>query len=164
MQEGKEKSKYLTTTFMSRIKKIRLHIFCILLLQSVSCISQNHNKNILTFGSWQIFDYKFGNISSITQEEAKKFIGKEIKFQKSFIVYLSDSSFNPVYSYRKEHAKEFLFGDYNVKSKDLSIKLDSVIVVDIACEKNNYYDFIIINPRLILYNIEGVFFSLKPVY
>ena len=95
-------------------------LFTIILIVSIlsACdvssleISENitapKNRDLPIYGEWLIEDYKLTTISTMTEDEAKNYIGAKVIFHDK-LVYVGDSYFlNPTFKLKNVNAKDYL--------------------------------------------------------
>jgi len=145
----------------------RVLIYMLSLFVTVSCNGQGNSiqwVNNQIIGKWEIVDYKPGNITALTNDEAEKYIGKTVRLNNKYMVYFGDSVNTPKYEFRKEAATPFLYENYKINKNLLAIEKDSVVVFDITSNEKTYHDVIFVSSEKLIYNIDGMFFILKKVY
>lgn len=72
-------------------------------------------------------------ISALSDEEAKKFIGKYILLQSNIVVILGDTCTQPDYRIQKKNTNDYL-KQYKVPGSAVGIKSDSIYSIDVKCK------------------------------
>lgn len=152
-------------------KYIMLILLILFASLAVSCnvddiqISENiaAPENILSpiSGTWLIEDYKISSTSTMDEEMAKSYIGREALFDKKMVSITDNYCFEPSYKIKNVNTKDYLIYQYKVSPEFLNIGKDEIQIVSIIGQEQFYYEFIKVSENAIIMNIEGVFFYLN---
>lgn len=150
-------------------------LFTIILIVSIlsACdvssleISENitapKNRDLPIYGEWLIEDYKLTTISTMTEDEAKNYIGAKVIFHDK-LVYVGDSYFlNPTFKLKNVNAKDYLTYHYKTNPEFLHIGEEKVQVISISDKEQFFNEFIKVSEDVAIVNIDGVFFYLRKV-
>lgn len=134
--------------------KIFLSLFIGVLFVFQSCKAENN-----LYGKWIIYKYVGGNISALSEDDAKSYIDMEFDFQPDYALINGEKFSNPKYEYRDEQALDYLFYNYKINKELIGIKDDILKVLDVSASNQVPYELFIIEDKLVI-NIDGVFFFL----
>lgn len=121
------------------------------------------------YGNWLINrTVAFGKVSSLSDEEINELIGCSVEYSSNTAKFGNDICKNPVY--KKSIISETNFFENNgyTTFKELGLQGDSVTMVEIFCEKEDYSNFwytiggrfFVKDNNTLITNYEGVFFEL----
>ncbi len=151
---------------MKTINSIKKIVYLLLPFVSWSCveIKDNQSPSKYIMKEWQISDYKFSGISALTTEEADKYIGQKIKLDSNYVIYFNDSISYPKYEFKRVESNSFFHEGYKTNKDVFSVNVDSLLVFDIICENEGYYNIVFVEEQnILIQNIDGVFFILTPL-
>jgi hypothetical protein len=132
-------------------------------------INSQSQTNEDLYGNWLIKrTVAFGKVSSLSDEDINKLIGKRIEYSPNKASFGNDICENPKYKKSIISEKDFFENNGYTSFKELGLQGDSVIMVEIFCEKEDYSNFwYTIGGRIfekdkntLIANYEGVFFEL----
>ncbi len=117
------------------------------------------------YGEWIIYKYVGGNISALSEDDAKSYLDMEFDFQLDYALINGQKFSNPKYEYRDEQALNYLFYNYKINKELIGIKEDILKVLDVSVSNQVLHELFIVKDKLVV-NIDGVFFFLtkKAVY
>ncbi|MCW3104332.1 MAG: hypothetical protein JWO09_2772 [Bacteroidetes bacterium] len=127
----------------------------------------------MLYGQWKITHYTGGNITAITDEQAKEYVGKQMLLGSAMAVILGDSCKSPSYESHKEKAGPYFYANYKVDKKLLDLEEDEVQVVSLTCRTKPVYskedspnfnfDLIIKDKTTVIVAINGFFFYFEKI-
>ena len=118
------------------------------------------------FGTWQIVGSRFGDGISVGSRDAKKLLGKRIRFSVDRASLGSDRCSSAVYESRRIAKEEFVM-EFKTSLRSIGIKSNHVDVLTVRCGNNHW-----VAPGGLLLKLpggsmltlwDGVFFVLKKV-
>lgn len=122
-------------------------------------------KNIMPpiYGEWIIEDFKIGNYSTMDEDMAKSYLGKEVFFHKDLAAIGEEYCIEPIYKIKNVDPVDYLIYQYKTNPKFLNIDKDEIQIISIMSKEQFFYEFIKESDDTIIANIDGVFFYLKLV-
>ncbi len=122
-------------------------------------------KNIMPplYGEWVIKDYRIGNISTMDEETAMSYLGKEVLFHKDLVAIGDEYCMDPIYKIKNVNPVDYLIYQYKTSPKFLDIDKDEIQIVSVMSNEQFFYEFIKESEDTIIVNIDGVFFYLELV-
>jgi hypothetical protein len=126
-----------------------------ILVVSQACKAENN-----LYGKWIIYKYVSGNISALSEDDAKAYINMEFNFQANYALIHGNKCDNPKYECREERALDYLYYNYKISKEHIGIKEDILKIWEVSCLNQVPSDFFINEDELVT-NINGVFFFLK---
>lgn len=128
-------------------------------------ISENieapRNMDLPIEGRFIIEDYKISTTSTMTEEDAKTFIGKEAVFNENLVSIGDDYCYEPNYKIKNVEANDYLIYYYRTNPELLNITDEMIQVVSVSGVDQFFNDFIKISEETVIVNIDGVFFFLN---
>lgn len=125
------------------------------------------------YGRWKITRYVGGNITAITDEQAKEYTGREMLLRKDLAVILGDSCKSPSYTMHAEKSESYFYTNYKVNKSLLKIAKEEVQVVSLVCKTKPVYakedspnfnfDLVIKDESTVIVAINGFFFYFEKV-
>jgi len=154
------------------MKKLTLTIIIVILAAFISAcsvdnmeISENieapRNMNLPIEGRYIIEDYKLSAISTMTEEDAKAFLGREAIFNENLVSIGDDYCYEPNYKIKNVEAKDYLIYYYKTNPELLNITDETIQIVSVSGVEQFFNDFIRISEETVIVNIDGVFFFLN---
>lgn len=154
------------------MKKLTLTIIIVILAAFISAcsvdnmeISENieapRNMNLPIEGRYIIEDYKLSAISTMTEEDAKAFLGREAIFNENLVSIGDDYCYEPNYKIKNVEAKDYLIYYYKTNPELLNITDETIQIVSVSGVQQFFNDFIRISEETVIVNIDGVFFFLN---
>lgn len=154
------------------MKKLTLTIIIVILAAFNSAcsvdnmeISENieapRNMNLPIEGRYIIEDYKLSAISTMTEEDAKAFLGREAIFNENLVSIGDDYCYEPNYKIKNVEAKDYLIYYYKTNPELLNITDETIQIVSVSGVQQFFNDFIRISEETVIVNIDGVFFFLN---
>lgn len=154
------------------MKKLTLTIIIVILAAFISAcsvdnmeISENieapRNMNLPIEGRYIIEDYKLSAISTMTEEDAKAFLGREAIFNENLVSIGDDYCYEPNYKIKNVEAKDYLIYYYKTNPELLNITDETIQIVSVSGVEQFFNDFIRISEETVIANIDGVFFFLN---
>lgn len=131
-------------------------------------------ENADFYGTWEIKKkIAFGRIYELSDEQINDLIGEKIEYSPNFIKFGKDIFRNPKYSRYVVPEKEFFNNNGYTDFKEVGLKGNSVIMIDVECDKEDednfrysflfVKDFFIKDKDTLIASQGGVFFELKRV-
>ena len=122
------------------------------------------NNTILPIsGEWIIEDYKFGSISSMDEETAESYIGKEVLFHQKLVAIGDDYCLDPSFKIKNVNTSDYLIYQYKTNPEFLNIEQDEIQIVSVVSKEQFFNEFIKESEERVIVNIDGVFFYLNKV-
>ncbi len=162
---------------MNRILITSLFLYTTIGFFNNKSIKAGYNKRstqtdtVSIYGSWKIISYTPGYISALTDEEAKKYIGKTITLKPDLATVINDTCNQPIFKSTIQNSDQYFY-ESRIDKATLKIKSDSIRIIEIDCENPKYsddnspnflYDFITVNKDLMIVSFNGVYFHLKRI-
>lgn len=125
------------------MKKLTLTIIIVILAAFISAcsvdnmeISENieapRNMNLPIEGRYIIEDYKLSAISTMTEEDAKAFLGREAIFNENLVSIGDDYCYEPNYKIKNVEAKDYLIYYYKTNPELLNITDETIQIVSVS--------------------------------
>lgn len=107
-------------------------------------------------GTWAVDKYVFIGNSQLSEEEAKKKIGKKAIFNPEEVYFNNSICRNPSFKVKVVESDDYFWNNFKIKPDLLGIKEAKVKVVTVSSNNNFFYDYIQINDNLILQGSDGM--------
>jgi len=140
---------------------MKILIFLIVFFSLTSSYSQN------IFGAWEVYRFKPGEISAITDKEAKAYVGRKIFLESNYVKAFGDTCKHALYNARKAKANEFLYYNYRTSARTLGITSENVDVIEVHCGKVRKipeHAFLLTEEKDLIISKDGYFFWLKKIH
>lgn len=124
-------------------------------------ISAPKNINLPIEGRYIIEEYKFSTVSTMTEEDAQSYIGREAVFHEDVVSIGDNYCYEPNYKIKNVKTNEYLIYQYKTNPELLNIEEEEIQIVSISGTEQFFNDFIKLTEDTILVNIDGVFFYLR---
>jgi len=144
---------------MEHIKSIKMKFITTLLVSILFVFHSCEAENNDFFGKWVIYKYVGGNISALSETDAKAYIDREFEFQSNYALINNIKFDDPKYEFRTEQALDYLFYNYKINKNHIGINDDEVEIVEVSSPTKIHYELFVVEDKLII-NIDGVFFFL----
>lgn len=157
-------------------------------LQSFTTNNNNNNENLhnskivseqdsairfynIPYGKWEVFKYiPDGGPAAFTDEDAKRYINKEIILEKNRAVIFNDACNTPIYEIGKVKLSEYLY-DNNQPNTLEGVTIDTVMTINVTCKENPVYknidslnfnfSMILTDKNTMVVDVNGVCFYLQ---
>ena len=154
-------------------KVLILTLFIIIALLITSCsmdsielynnLESPSNINIPISGKYVFTDYKLNAMSTMDEEEAKSYIGREAIFHNEFITLGDENCTEPSFRMKRVNTEEYLRYHYKITPEILDLELDEIEVISVRGIEQFFYEFLKISDDTIMVSMDGVFFLLNKV-
>lgn len=112
-------------------------------------------------GTWIANKYMFIGNSSLSESDAKNFLGKKAVFNKEEVYFDNNVCNNPNFKVKLVDAKSYFWDKFKVKSSDIGIVQDKVKVITVNSNDSFFDDYIQLSDSHIIKNTDGILIFLK---
>ena len=131
--------------------------------ETIDAIRAPENITPPLSGEWVIKNYKMGNFSTMGEDIARTYLGKEVLFHKDLVAIGDEYCMDPIYKIKNVNPVDYLIYQYKTSPKFLDIDKDEIQIVSVISNEQFFYEFIKESEDTIIVNIDGVFFYLELV-
>lgn len=130
---------------------------------TIDSIMAPENSTPPLSGEWVIEDYVMGNMSTMDENMAKTYLGKEVLFYKDLVAIGEEYCMSPIYKIKNVDPVDYLIYQYKTSPKLLDIDKEEIQIVSVISNEQFFYEFIKKSEDTVIVNIDGVFFYLRLV-